>query len=108
MEPPNFRDFAVDDIKLIVTEAGTLTGMPDERLETMRNKYPEFWFRYPKLLETACQGKMDLGQLEFMLDMLKTVTSKERTLECANKEVQNRLAVAYLPKDLMDGRATEQ
>lgn len=105
-DPPTLKDFTPEQIRAITREACALkAGTPEKRLNQMREAYPDFWYRYPKLLDTCCQGSMDVSQLEFMLSMLTSVGSQQQTLESANKEVQDRLAGAYLPKSMLDAAA---
>lgn len=106
-EVPELQDFSPESIRRICREAATsFPGCSgDERLERMRSRYPEFWYRYPKLLDMACQAGMDLTRLDFMLGMLSTVRNDGMGMETANKQVQKILADAYLPANL---RAQEE
>lgn len=99
---PELRDFSTEEIRRICREAASsFPGCSgDERLERMRSRYPEFWYRYPKLLDMACQPGMDLTRLDFMLGMLSTVRNEGMGMETANQEVQKILADAYLPANL--------
>ena len=99
------KDFSVEEIRRITSLAQACTGTAEERLRKMRNDFPDFWFRYPKLLEMSCQENMDMGQLNFMLSMMSSIHSNQTTLASANKEVQARLAGQYLPKEMMEAAA---
>jgi hypothetical protein len=98
---PELRDFSADEIRNIVQIAQAMKGgTPESRLERMRNAYPDFWYRYPKLLDMSCQPGMDMRQLEFMLQRMVNVEQKVTTLEHANKEIQEKLTEAYIPQNL--------
>ena len=108
MEPPEIRDFSAEEIRAIVVEASQTIGAPDARLGQMRCKYPDFWYRYPKLLDMSCQDNFDMRYLEYMLNMFASVRANKTTLKDASKEVQARLATDYLPKHLQEQQGSQE
>ena len=108
-DPPELRDFTIDEIMAIARAAQSMRGSPEQRLQAMRQAHPQFWFRYPSLLEKCCTPDMDMDQLSYMLRMLSSVQGNTTTLAVANKEVQSVLADKYLPQELHgNGTTTTQ
>jgi hypothetical protein len=106
-EPPELKDFTVEEIRRICMQVRLARASRREAtsaeamLELMRSKYPDFWFRYPKLLDMCCQPTMDMAHLEYMLGLLSHVQTSQTTMLTANKEVQTRLAETFLPPEML-------
>jgi hypothetical protein len=90
--PEHLREYSPVEILAVAHEARDMIGTPEQKLASMRQKHPDFWFRYPKLLEMSCEPGMDMGQLGFMLNMLSDVNKQHTTLDSADRLVHQRLA----------------
>lgn len=93
--PDELREYSPVEILSIAHEAKDTRGTFEQKLALMRGKHPDFWFRYPKLLETCCQPNVDMEQLGFMLNMLSAVKKQKTSMDDADREVHQRLAQSF-------------
>jgi len=109
MDAPEFpdrelREYTPVEILAIAHEARAMAGTTSQKLDRLREAHPDFWFRYPRLMELCCEG-CDMQRLGFMLSMLGEVKKEARTIESADQEVHESLSKAYIPENLRPSAA---
>lgn len=91
------REYSPMEILGIAHQAQSMQGTPDDKMERLRREHPDFWMRYPKVLEMCCAaGGCDMQRLGFMLSMLGEVQKGVRTLNSADEAVHASLTQDYL------------
>lgn len=97
MEERELQSYSPDEIMDIVREARRLCvtdprASANERLEVMRGRHRDFWLQYPALLDKSCQPEpMDMAQMRFLVERLRSMQHGKETLESAGLKVQQRL-----------------
>lgn len=89
------REYSPLEILNIAHEARAMQGTQKEKLEQMRAKHREFWFRYPSLMEMCCTPNMDMQQLVFMLNTLAAVKKQDKSLDDADRDVYASLSQKF-------------
>lgn len=92
------KKFSAQEILAIAYEARNLAGRSSrEKLELMRTRYPDFWYRYPRLLDMCCEDGSDMEQLTYMVNLLAAIDKQTMSMEEASREVHQKLADRFVP-----------
>lgn len=82
------------DIRAIVTEIQQ--SKVNDKETYFKQKYSEFRTKYPVMYSMACSSKIDVANLEFMLDMLEQMNRNEKTQYDASAAVGQMLFDKYV------------
>lgn len=82
------------DIRKIVVEIQDANITNKEAHFT--NIYPDFVKQYPNIFQMACNTKIDIANLDFMLEMLEKMNKKETTQYDASAAVGQMLFDKYV------------
>jgi DNA-binding ferritin-like protein (Dps family) len=90
----------VEILEIIKTIQNSSVGNKEKHFA---EKYKDFKAKYSNLYTMACGGKMDMRMLEYMLDMMEKINTKQTTQHEADivigQEVFNKfIDVSKLPK----------
>lgn len=70
--------------------------------EVFGQQYPNFKEKYPVLFKCACDGRLDLNNLQFMLDVLERMETEGVSQYDASAEVGQMLYSKYVEPALKD------
>ena len=87
-----------DMISEIIAEI-TKSSIADKE-KHFESKYPEFKEKYPHLLRTVCEGKIDKDNLNFMMSMLGKMENTKMSQYDASGEVGTMLFKKYVEPKL--------
>ena len=88
------------DIRSIVTEIQK--SKIKDKESYFKQLYPDFVTKYPTMFQMACTSKIDVANLEFMLDMLEKMNKNEQTQYDASAAVGQMLFDKYVDPKLQN------
>jgi hypothetical protein len=72
----------------------------DQKVEFYVNKYPDEADKYPMLIKSACDPSFDFEKLQWMMNMLNKVNTKELSQYDASVKVGEELVNEYVKPKL--------